>query len=75
MILNFTTTNKAKLFDIMTKYDYKYPNLGTAISKTIQGTNNDSDIEVIDCFITSDVLDTDDKVDLDKLFILRQVEF
>lgn len=74
-MLNFTLLNKAQLFDLMTKYDNKFPNLGTALSKTIQGTNSDSDVKVIDNYITSGVLDNDDKISLDKLFILRPVEF
>jgi hypothetical protein len=75
MILNFNNSNKGELFEIMSKYDPKFPNLGTAISKTIQGINTDEDINIIDEFIVSKVLEKTDEVTLDKLFILRPVEF
>ena len=67
-------TQKQTLFSILTKYDNVYPTLGDALSKTLQGTASNSDIDIVDGFICSNKLDEADKTALDKIYIGRILE-
>ena len=72
--MKLSVIEKSKVYSILEKYDNIFPQLGDALSNTLQSIESDTDINIIDDYICSNRLKIEDKKALDRIFIMRAME-